>query len=156
MHTDSDPAAQLNEAVQATLFPHHPYGIPVIGWWHEIEQLERQDALAYYGRFYTPENAIHIVAGDVEPEEARGARPTNPIGEVCRRGAPPVRFRPQEPDQAPPGGDAGGRQVEQPSRQRAISRPPTAGGPGRGRSPRGARPSLRRRPNELPLPRRPS
>ena len=27
----------LNEAVQATLFPHHPYGTPVIGWGHEIE-----------------------------------------------------------------------------------------------------------------------
>jgi NAD(P)-dependent dehydrogenase (short-subunit alcohol dehydrogenase family) len=65
MRTDSDPSSQLNEAVQAALFTHHPYGKPIIGWMHEIEDLGREDALAYYGRFYTPENAILIVAGDV-------------------------------------------------------------------------------------------
>ena len=70
MHCDSDPGAQLGEAVQAALFTHHPYGIPVIGWGHEIEGLKREDALAYYERFYTPENAILVVAGDVEPDEA--------------------------------------------------------------------------------------
>ncbi len=73
MHCDSDPGAQLGEAVQAALFTHHPYGIPVIGWGHEIEGLNREDALAYYRRFYTPENAILVVAGDVEPDEAREA-----------------------------------------------------------------------------------
>ena len=51
MHCDSDPGAQLGEAVQAALFTHHPYGIPVIGWGHEIEGLNREDALAYYRRF---------------------------------------------------------------------------------------------------------
>ena len=69
MHCDADPSAQLNEAVQATLFTHHPYGTPIIGWGHEIEGLGREDALAYYHRFYTPENAILVLAGDVEPEE---------------------------------------------------------------------------------------
>ena len=54
MHCDTDPGAQLGEAVQATLFTHHPYGIPVIGWGHEIEGLNRADAFAYYRRFYTP------------------------------------------------------------------------------------------------------
>ena len=54
MHCDTDPGAQLGEAVQATLFTHHPYGIPIIGWGHEIEGLGREDALAYYQRFYTP------------------------------------------------------------------------------------------------------
>ena len=67
MRTDSDPADLLNEAVQAALFTRHPYGTPVIGWADDIEGLGRADALAYYERFYTPENAILIVAGDVEP-----------------------------------------------------------------------------------------
>ena len=44
--TDSDPAAELSEAVQAALFAHHPYGTPIIGWGHEIETLGREDALA--------------------------------------------------------------------------------------------------------------
>src|SRR5271163_3173571 len=53
MHCDADPSAQLNEAMQAAVFTHHPYGTPVIGWSHEIEGLGREDALAYYSRFYT-------------------------------------------------------------------------------------------------------
>ena len=75
MRTDTDPGPATQEAVQASLFPHHPYGTPVIGWGHEIEALDRGDALTYYERFYTPGNAILIVAGDVEAAEvARLAR----------------------------------------------------------------------------------
>lgn len=97
MRTDTDPGQQLNEAVQASLFPHHPYGTPVIGWGHEIETLDRSDALAYYERFYTPANAILIVAGDVEAAEVeRLARET--YGKIPARDKPPRRFRPQEPE----------------------------------------------------------
>ena len=96
MHCDSDPGAQLGEAVQAALFTHHPYGIPVIGWGHEIEGLNREDALAYYRRFYTPENAILVVAGDVEPDEARALAEAT-YGKIKPRGAKPERVRPMEP-----------------------------------------------------------
>jgi len=97
MRTDTDPAQQLNEAVQASLFPHHPYGTPVIGWGHEIETLDRGDALTYYERFYTPVNAILIVAGDVEAAEVgRLARET--YGRIAAREKRPRRFRPQEPE----------------------------------------------------------
>src|SRR4029077_7067860 len=65
----SEPSNQLNEAVQAALFTQHPYGKPIIGWSHEIEGLERADALAYYDRFYTRENAVLIVDGDVDPRD---------------------------------------------------------------------------------------
>ena len=96
MRTDTDPSAQLGETVQATLFSHHPYGKPIIGWKHEIEGLDRQDALAYYGRFYTPENAILVVAGDVTHDEVeRLAKET--YGRIEARGKAPVRSRPQEP-----------------------------------------------------------
>ena len=77
MRTESDPAAQLDEALNAALFTHHSYGVPIIGWSHEIETLDRQDALAYYRRFYTPENAILVVAGDVERDEVGTARARN-------------------------------------------------------------------------------
>jgi zinc protease len=96
MRTDNDPAAQLDEAVQAALFAHHPYGTPIIGWNHEIEGLNREDALAYYNRFYTPENAILIVSGDVEAEEvARLAGET--YGRIPARAEPPRRNRTKEP-----------------------------------------------------------
>ncbi|MGV6872677.1 M16 family metallopeptidase [Pseudochelatococcus sp. B33] len=96
MRTDTDPSAQLHEALAAALYTHNPYGTPIIGWQHEIETLDRHDALAYYERFYTPENAILVVAGDVEADEvihlAEGT-----YGQIAPRGERPVRGRPQEP-----------------------------------------------------------
>ncbi|MFN3889334.1 MAG: M16 family metallopeptidase [Beijerinckiaceae bacterium] len=97
MRTDADPASQLSEAVNAALFTHHPYGKPIIGWQHEIESLGREDALAYYQRFYTPENAILIVAGDVTEEEVR-ALAEDVYGRIPARGQPPARSRPREPE----------------------------------------------------------
>lgn len=42
--TDSDPGSLLSEQMAAAQYMNHPYGIPVIGWRHEIEGLSRQDA----------------------------------------------------------------------------------------------------------------
>ncbi len=123
MRTDTDPGAQLNEAVQATLYSHHPYGTPIIGWNHEIESLDRFDALAYYDRFYTPENAILIVAGDVEQDDVEMlARET--YGLVPSRGAKPVRRRQQEPEpRAHRLVTLSDPKVEQPSAQRVYMVP---------------------------------
>ncbi len=96
MRTDNDPAAQLQEAVHAALFTQHPYGKPVIGWGHEIETLDRHDAMAYYQRFYTPENAILVVAGDVTRAEVEPLAKVH-YGAIPARGERPVRLRPQEP-----------------------------------------------------------
>jgi zinc protease len=123
MHCDADPSAQLNEAVQATLFSHHPYGTPIIGWGHEIEELGREDALAYYHRFYTPENAILMLAGDVEPEEGlRLAR--QHYGRIAARGEAPVRRRSREPESvAKRLVTVNDEKVEQPSWQRVYITP---------------------------------
>jgi zinc protease len=97
MRVETDPSSQLSEAMAAALFVHHPYGIPIIGWMHEIETLSRENALDYYRRFYTPENAILVVAGDVAPDEVlRLAKDT--YGRIEPRGERPVRFRPRDPD----------------------------------------------------------
>lgn len=97
MRTDSDPAAQLNEAMMATLYVHHPYGIPVIGWGHEIEALSREDALAFYRRFYRPDNAILLVAGDITEAELRPLAEASYGAVVAPKGEKPVRTRLQEP-----------------------------------------------------------
>jgi zinc protease len=97
MRTDSDPADLLNEAVQVALFTRHPYGTPVIGWADDIAGLSRADALAYYDRFYTPENAILVVAGDVEPAAVIELA-TAIYGKIPARGEAPKRFRPHEPE----------------------------------------------------------
>lgn len=66
---DNNPSAILSEFTQAALYVHHPYGIPVIGWAHEIEQLGLVDALEFYEKWYQPWNATVVVAGDVDPEK---------------------------------------------------------------------------------------
>ncbi len=68
--TENDPGALNREQQTAALYMNHPYGVPIIGWRHEMEQLDRQDALNFYEEFYAPNNAIVIVAGDVNPDEA--------------------------------------------------------------------------------------
>jgi zinc protease len=120
MRTDTDPAAQLGEAMAAALYAHHPYGTPIIGWMHEIEDLGREDALAYYRRFYTPENAILIVAGDVTTEEVlRLAEET--YGRIPPRGEAPKRRRPREPTlKAARRVTLSDPKVEQPSLQRCF------------------------------------
>ena len=51
--------------MSAALYQNHPYRIPIIGWMHEMAKLSREDALAFYKRFYAPNNAIVVVTGDV-------------------------------------------------------------------------------------------
>ena len=96
MRTDSDPSEILDEAMGAAVYSTHPYGKPVIGWEHEIESLDRGDAFNYYERFYTPENAILIVAGDVDPQ-ATIALAAEHYGLVPPFGEAPRRQRPREP-----------------------------------------------------------
>jgi len=99
MRVANSPEARLGEQVAAALYLNHPYGRPVIGWRHEIEKLNREDALAFYRRFYTPNNAILVVAGDVTADEVkRFAEET--YGKVPRRSDIGPRRRPQEPEPA--------------------------------------------------------
>ncbi len=69
--TDNSPGGRFREQYMAALYLNHAYGIPVIGWREEIESLDRDDALEMYERFYAPNNAILIVAGDVSPDEVK-------------------------------------------------------------------------------------
>ncbi|MBL6951528.1 MAG: insulinase family protein [Alphaproteobacteria bacterium] len=95
--TDNNPSAQWAEAMSAAQYLAHPYGIPVIGWKHEIEKLSRADALSFYRRYYAPNNAILIVAGDVEAR-AVFALAEKHFGPLARAATPP-RQRAQEPPQ---------------------------------------------------------
>jgi zinc protease len=131
MRVETDPGAQLSEAMAASLFVHHPYGIPIIGWMHEIEALDREHALAYYKRFYTPENAILVVAGDVEADQVRRLA-EGTYGKIAPHGARPQRIRPREPDpRAMRRVAVADPRVEQPLMQRMYLTPSTLTGEGR-------------------------
>src|SRR5690606_2199717 len=73
--------------------------IPVIGWRHEMEALTRQDALAFYKRWYAPNNAVLVVAGDVTAEEVRSLAEET-YGRVPANPDVPDRLRPREPEPA--------------------------------------------------------
>ena len=96
--TDSAPAALLNEQMSAAQYMNHPYGIPVIGWRHEIEGLTRQDALDFYQANYAPNNAILVVAGDVDPTEVLAMAKTH-YGSIPPSDKIAPRARPTEPPQ---------------------------------------------------------
>jgi zinc protease len=102
MRVANNPDARLAEQIMAALYLNHPYGRPVIGWHHEIEKLGREDALAFYRRFYAPNNATLVIAGDVEADDVR-AIAERTFGAVAPQPAIAARrLRPQEPRPAGP------------------------------------------------------
>ncbi|THH36752.1 insulinase family protein [Aliishimia ponticola] len=83
--TENNPRALFGEQLNASQYLNHRYGVPIIGWKHEMERLDMDDVLAFYEAHYAPNNAILVVSGDVTPEEVRtlaeqhyGVIPANP------------------------------------------------------------------------------
>jgi zinc protease len=102
MRVANNPDARLTEQMMAALYLNHPYGRPVIGWRQEIEKLDREDALAFYKRFYAPNNAILIIAGDVNEKEIRPMVEKFYSAIPAQPSIPEKRVRPQEPVPAAP------------------------------------------------------
>ncbi len=125
---ENNPRARLGEQVDAALFLNHPYGKPVIGWRHEMEQLSRDDAIGFYRRFYAPNDAVVVIGGDVEPNEAlKLAQDT--YGKVARHNNIAPRQRPQEPPAAAARSlTLADPRVEQPFMQRVYLAPSFATG----------------------------
>lgn len=90
---ESRPERVFSEQMRATLFQNHPYGIPIIGWRHEMATLDDVAATDFYRAHYAPNNAVLLVAGDVAVDEVRamaerhyGVIPANP--DVAPRARP--------------------------------------------------------------------
>ena len=94
--TDSSPGALFNEQMRAAMFLNHPYGRPIIGWRHEMENLSLDDAQAFYETHYAPNNAILIVAGDITPDDVQRMA-QNHYGPIAPSAVSHNRTRPQEP-----------------------------------------------------------
>lgn len=94
---DNNPSSLFSEQRRAALYLNHPYSIPVIGWRHEMEGLELEDALEFYRKYYAPNNAVLVVAGDVTPDEVKRLaelhygklEPTPGLGPRNRTSEPP-------------------------------------------------------------------
>ena len=98
MRVENSASALFREQKNAAQYLNHRYGVPIIGWQHEMPELGLDDALGFYKTYYAPNNAILVVSGDVQPDEVLtlaeqyyGVIPANPDL--------PKRFRAQEPRQ---------------------------------------------------------
>ena len=88
MRTDDEPHALMNETMMATIFQEHPYRHPVIGWMSDLEALKVSDARDWYQRWYAPNNATLVIAGDVKADE---------VFELAQRYYGPIPKRVQPP-----------------------------------------------------------
>jgi zinc protease len=66
--TEDKPQAVLAEAFNATAFMTSPYHHPIIGWMSDINNYSVEELTDWYNKWYAPNNATVVVAGDVEPE----------------------------------------------------------------------------------------
>lgn len=69
--TDNQPSALLAEQMGSAQFLRHPYGTPIIGWRHEIKNLTHEDAIKFYNKYYSPNNAVLVVSGDITAKELK-------------------------------------------------------------------------------------
>ncbi|MBI5438749.1 MAG: insulinase family protein [Nitrosomonadales bacterium] len=69
LRTDDEAHALLYEKMMATAYQQHPYQHPIIGWMNDLESLTVEDAKAWYSRWYAPNNATLVIAGDVKAKE---------------------------------------------------------------------------------------
>jgi zinc protease len=66
---ENDPDQLLDQEVTATAFRSHPYRHPTIGWLPDLRAMTRDDLYEHYRRYYVPNNATLVVAGDVDADD---------------------------------------------------------------------------------------
>ena len=95
---ENNPESVLGEQLNAALYENSHYGIPVIGWFHEMQGLTTADAVDWWKHYYAPNNAILVVAGDIDTAQLK------PLAEKTYGAVPardvPKRARAIEPPQA--------------------------------------------------------
>lgn len=95
LRTDDQPQSVVYERLMAAAYQEHPYRRPIIGWMDDLQHMTGQDARDWYARWYAPNNATLVVAGDVNADE---------VVAMAKRyfGALPARTLPQRKPQDEP------------------------------------------------------
>ena len=99
LRTEDNPRSLTYEQFKATAFLSSPYQHPVIGWMSDLQSMTVNDLREWYAKWYAPNNATLVVAGDVDPEavhalakrhfgplEPSDLAPPKPRGESPQRG----------------------------------------------------------------------
>ncbi len=69
LRTEDQPISLVYEALSAVAFTAHPYRNPVIGWMNDLQNMTVEDTRDWHARWYTPNNAVLVVTGDVDAKE---------------------------------------------------------------------------------------
>lgn len=69
MRTETSPFGLMFEQLNAAAFTAHPYGWPVIGWMSDIQNITKEQTEKYFTQYYSPNNAVVVVVGDINPPE---------------------------------------------------------------------------------------
>lgn len=84
---ENNPSSAFSESYNQLLWAEHPYARPITGTREEIKNLQLQDVVDFYQKFYTPDNAVLVLAGDIDVATAKnlaqkyyGAVPKRPLG----------------------------------------------------------------------------
>ena len=97
LRTDDQPQSVVYERLMAVAYQENPYRRPVIGWMDDLQHMTAQDARDWYARWYVPNNATLVVAGDVKSDDVI-AMAKRYFGVIPAR-ALPVRKPQDEPAQ---------------------------------------------------------
>ena len=95
LRTDDQAQAIVYERLMATAYQAHPYRRPIIGWMDDLKNMTGQDARDWYTRWYVPNNATLVVAGDIKADD---------VLELAKRyfGPLPARALPERKPQLEP------------------------------------------------------
>jgi len=95
---ENDPRVYLEKEVSGTALQAHPYRWPTIGYLSDLKAITRDDLYRHYRRYYVPNNAVLVAAGDFDASRAlRLVR--RHFGRI-RRGDDPPSIRTVEPEQS--------------------------------------------------------
>jgi predicted Zn-dependent peptidase len=98
MRVDASPGGTLYERHLQAAFERHPYGQPVVGHMGDLERISRRDLEEYHRRYYTPNNAVVAIVGNVEPDEME--RLARRYFDDIPAGDPPPPVDASEPEQS--------------------------------------------------------
>lgn len=100
MRTDDNPRALTEEQFDAVAYNNNPYKNPVIGWRNDLDNLTVADVRAWYKRWYVPNNATLVIAGDVDPDDVYQMA-VKYYGPIPRGKVVPVKPRLESPQIGP-------------------------------------------------------
>ncbi|MFM7407560.1 MAG: M16 family metallopeptidase [Cuspidothrix sp.] len=66
---ENSPEYRLNRAVMMSVFPDHPYRLPIGGTKSDVEKFTVEQVREYYQKFYSPDNAVLVIVGDFETSQ---------------------------------------------------------------------------------------